>query len=331
MYFTLKILLLFINCSLLVTVHTRSFEAQSKIVGGYEATPYSHPYLVSLQTRFLWVRVHNCGGAILNERWVLSAAHCAVESWLTRWLPLDVVAGIHDIDKFGNQAQIIRINERLPHPLYEGGIGPYDVAVFSTVSPFRFTKYVQPVNLPINYKANGGPMKLAGWGVLKTTVFIPALPSKLQEVKVTYIPYEECYQAIEKLKEDYEENPLDRNANICTGPITGGVAACSGDSGGPLIQFVRNDILDPNDPVEDNTERYDASNYNCTNDNEATESATTEATKRQDRQTVDEYIPVVVGIVSWGVSPCGEKGAPTIYTNVSTYLDFINYNVKDLF
>lgn len=41
-----------------------------KIVGGHEAKTHSHPYLISLQTRLLWIRLHICGGALLNENWV---------------------------------------------------------------------------------------------------------------------------------------------------------------------------------------------------------------------------------------------------------------------
>lgn len=141
----------------------------------------------------------------------------------------------------------------------------------------------------------------------------------------------ECYAAIDNLKESYESNPLDKDANICTGPTTGGVAACNGDSGGPLIQYVPNGLFDPNDPVEDNTEKYNATNYVCCNEQttETMEEGTSIPTP-QERQYVEEFIPVVIGVVSWGVSPCGEIGAPTIYTNVSTYLDFINYNIKDV-
>lgn len=137
----------------------------------------------------------------------------------------------------------------------------------------------------------------------------------------------ECYAAIENLKEDHESNPLNKDANVCTGPTTGGVAACSGDSGGPLIQYVPNGLLDPNDPVEDNTEKYNEANYVCCNE-QTTE--TIEDTTPQDRQYVEEFIPIVIGVVSWGVSPCGEVGAPTVYTNVTTYLDFINYYIRDV-
>jgi Trypsin len=43
-----------------------------RIVGGVETVPHSWPWIVSLQTD----RGHRCGGSLINERWVLSAAHC---------------------------------------------------------------------------------------------------------------------------------------------------------------------------------------------------------------------------------------------------------------
>ncbi|OWR48755.1 Cationic trypsin-3 [Danaus plexippus plexippus] len=292
-----------------------STSESSRIVGGHESKPYNHPYLVTLQLRFLWVRMHVCGGSIINEKWILTAAHCVQDSWLLRWLPMDAVAGVHNINTFGKEAQINTINERIPHPLYEGGIGAYDIALLGLRTPFVFTDQVQPINLPYTSKISNESLLLVGWGALRTTSFIPDLPNELQEVKVTYIPYQQCYDAIEEIKEPSEYNPLDKEAHLCTGPLTGGIAACSGDSGGPLVQMTSIEALNNRNEKDNDYDEY----YN---DKRLIRSEKLVPNVNRDQ------VPFIIGIVSWGMAPCGTKGAPTVYTNVSQYMDFINAHIK---
>lgn len=55
-----------------------------------------------------------------NYLQILSAAHCIWESWLIRWLPLDAVAGAHDVNYFDQHVQISTITKRIAHPKYLG-------------------------------------------------------------------------------------------------------------------------------------------------------------------------------------------------------------------
>ena len=48
-----------------------ALEGDDKIVGGHECPKNSVPFQVSL-----WTGYNFCGGTLLSEEWVLSAAHC---------------------------------------------------------------------------------------------------------------------------------------------------------------------------------------------------------------------------------------------------------------
>lgn len=50
---------------------TAAAPLDDKIVGGYECTPHSQPWQVSINIGY-----HYCGGSLINDQWIVSAAHC---------------------------------------------------------------------------------------------------------------------------------------------------------------------------------------------------------------------------------------------------------------
>lgn len=47
-------------------------QPRGRILGGQEARAHSRPYMASVQVN----GTHVCGGSLVDEQWVLSAAHC---------------------------------------------------------------------------------------------------------------------------------------------------------------------------------------------------------------------------------------------------------------
>lgn len=48
-----------------------------RIVGGSDAGPLEFPWQVSVQV----FSSHQCGGVIIDEYWILTAAHCMKSTW----------------------------------------------------------------------------------------------------------------------------------------------------------------------------------------------------------------------------------------------------------
>ena len=125
----------------------------SQIIGGSNAPASGISYQVTFRTI---MTPHWCGGSIINNRWVLSAAHC-----LDQRAPssITVMVGSNFLDAGGvfHPAQTIRI-----HPSYNRINFGNDVALLQTATPFVFTARVQPVVLGSDFIGAGVTATLSG-------------------------------------------------------------------------------------------------------------------------------------------------------------------------
>jgi len=190
-----------------------------RIVGGENAVDYSWPMMVSL--RFPNENRHWCGGAILSNSYIVTAAHCLQRYVSNPPKNLTISAGMTDLL---DSQQIRRTVDHIHiHPNYKGSIDDFrhDIALvhINETLPindhFFLTKTcVHPLNLSIlnhQYIKNGTRLTAIGWGDL-TEGGIEE-PTLLQQVEVYAIDNEDptCIAAMN-----------DSQTQFCAGLIEGG-------------------------------------------------------------------------------------------------------------
>ncbi|XP_065357205.1 lectizyme-like [Calliphora vicina] len=241
---------------------------EGRIINGQEAAKGEAPFIVSLKSGS-----HFCGGSIIDEHWVLTAAHCLIYN------NFQVVAGLHQRND-ESDVQIRQVSgkaNQFVHEKYGGGVGPNDIGLIYIAEPFDLNALardgsapVAKINLPSGKYEQTGNGKLYGWGRNNAGV----LPNTLQTLDADIIGYTQCKAALPS------SAPIDP-VNICSYTAGTTDGACNGDSGGPLVRWT---------------------------------AAGAE----------------IVGIVSWGYTPCATSKYPSVYTMTSAYNDWIQNTIANL-
>uniref|UniRef100_A0A8C5D7T7 trypsin n=1 Tax=Gouania willdenowi TaxID=441366 RepID=A0A8C5D7T7_GOUWI len=182
-----------------------------KIVGGYECTPYSQPHTVSLNSGY-----HFCGGSLVSNNWVVSAAHC----YKSR---VEVRLGEHNIRVNEGTEQFISSSRVIRHPNYSSYNIDNDIMLIKLSKPATLNQYVKPVALPTSCASAGTMCKVAGWG---NTMSSTADKNKLQCLDIPILSDRDC---------DNSYPGMITDAMFCAGYLEGGKDSCQGDSGGPVV------------------------------------------------------------------------------------------------
>ncbi|XP_015687301.1 plasma kallikrein [Protobothrops mucrosquamatus] len=197
-------------------------EKQSRVVGGSNSSAGEWPWQVSLHT-VLPVQSHQCGGSIISDQWILTAAHCFKNFHLTElW---HIYSSILKQSEITNETTFFKVQKLIVHPRYDFSEAGYDIALLKLDRPMNFSALQQPICLPSQEEMNMTYTEcwVTGWGYTEER---GSIKDMLQKVKIPLIPNAEC-------QSQYLEHTI-TDTMLCAGYPGGGKDACQGDSGGPL-------------------------------------------------------------------------------------------------
>ncbi|KAM4731006.1 granzyme B-like [Anableps anableps] len=194
----------------MLVILTRASE--SGIFGGKISKPHSRPYMASLQNG----GDHTCGGILIREDFILTAAHCQLDQ---------VVLGAHDLNKVEKSQQRIKVAKFYKHPHFTGKFDN-DIMLLKLANNAKLNKNVQPIELPKKDKKTHANLDclVAGWGKTGQNESISAVLKEATERTQLKIECDTIW------KENFTSQKM-----ICTkfNKAKGGI--CQGDSGGPLV------------------------------------------------------------------------------------------------
>ncbi|XP_058121177.1 brachyurin-like [Anopheles ziemanni] len=206
----------------------RHMRPSARVTNGQEATPGQFPYQIALLSEF-GGGTGLCGGSVLTNNYILTAAHCVVTGATTLATGGTAIIGAHNRIDVEPTQQRIRFSTSgiIPHPQYDSSNIRNDIAVVRLDSPITFNERVQPARLPARSDTRqfGGVLgTVSGFG--RTSDASPATSAVVMFTTNPVLTNADCLA-------QWLSPAIIQPQNVCLSG-DGGRSSCNGDSGGPL-------------------------------------------------------------------------------------------------
>ena len=204
----------------------RLLRMEPRIVGGAPAPIGAYPWQISIALIGLPTSIgHFCGGSVVGDDWVVTAAHCV--DGTTKPESLKLVYGTNFLSQGGQEVEVRQI---IVHEKWDSAAFDYDVALIQTKQPIETTQIKLVVEKSAPELVPVGVLgTVSGWGL---TTEGGTISDVLQHVGVQVTSNQICNGPTAYFGQISERM-------LCAGFATGGKDSCQGDSGGPFVVFDR--------------------------------------------------------------------------------------------
>lgn len=138
----------------------RRSEGNSRILGGRLAFPGQFPHQIAIRVNMTGEFMHMCGGSIITDRYIVTAAHCFLDEFpeLYRYR---IVVGAHNISGDG---EVHTIANRIVHRDYDKKRIIHDIALAQTEHTIVFNERVRPIAISRETIESDNWAVTSGWG-----------------------------------------------------------------------------------------------------------------------------------------------------------------------